>query len=98
MPQTNIAAAKRNAKKLGVEVKPSKIGFKKSDVFKNGEKVASIRDNRYSDYLTHKDEERKRLYKQRHNADRKVKGSPGKCVRQNEPLRPPTHVLPHDDP
>ena len=77
MPQTNIAAAKRNAKKLGVEVKPSKIGFKKLDVFKNGEKVASIGDTRYSDYLTHKDEERKRLYKQRHNADRKVKGSPG---------------------
>jgi len=62
MPQTNIAAAKRNAKKLGVEVKPSKIGFKKLDVFKNGEKVASIGDTRYSDYLTHKDEERKRLY------------------------------------
>jgi hypothetical protein len=77
MPQTNIPAAQRNAKKLGVEVKASKEKFKKLDVFKNGEKVASIGDIRYSDYLTHKDEERKRLYKQRHAKDRKVKGSAG---------------------
>ena len=33
---------KRQAKKLGVTVKPSKLKGKKIDVFKNGKKVASV--------------------------------------------------------
>ena len=44
MPQTNLARAKERAKTLGVEIKPSTRKNKKLDVFKQGEKVASIGD------------------------------------------------------
>ena len=76
MPQTIIAAARKNAKKLGVEVKESKVKNKKLDVIKNGEKVASIGDIRYSDFLQHKDKERQKNYLARHAKTRAVKGSP----------------------
>ena len=75
MPQTNLARAKERAKSLGVEVKPSTRKNKKLDVFKNGEKVASIGDKRYSDFLQHGDEERRQLYKARHENHRHKKGS-----------------------
>lgn len=77
MPQTNLTKARDNAKKIGVTVKPSEVKNKKLDVFKDDKKVASIGDIRYSDFLQHNDEQRKKNYKSRHNKDRKVKGSAG---------------------
>lgn len=75
---------KNQAKKLGVTVKPSKVKGKKIDVFKNGKKVASVGAIGYNDYPTYikkKGKEyadkRRKLYKQRHNKDRKVRGSNG---------------------
>lgn len=76
------ARQKRNAKKLGVEIKPSTNKKKKIDVFKNGKKIASIGGAGYSDYATYikdkgKDfaDNRKRLYKGRHEKTRKIIGS-----------------------
>lgn len=63
------------AKKLGVEVKPSKLKNKKIDVFKGNKKIASIGDLRYSDFATTGNIERRRLYKIRHNNTRKKIGS-----------------------
>jgi hypothetical protein len=79
MPQTNLAKAKARAKLLGVEVKPSTRKQKKLDVFDvtGKKKVASIGDIRYSDYLQHDDEERRRRYKARHEPHRHKKGTPG---------------------
>lgn len=76
------ARQKRNAKKLGVEIKPSTNKKKKIDVFKNGKKIASIGGAGYSDYATYikdkgKDfaDNRRRLYKIRHDKTRKIIGS-----------------------
>jgi hypothetical protein len=75
---------KQQAKKLGVVVKPSLLKGKKIDVFKNGEKIASVGAIGYSDYPTYIKtkgkayaDERRRLYKIRHSKDRNVKGSDG---------------------
>lgn len=75
---------KDQAKKLGVEVKSSSVKGKKIDVFKNGKKIASVGASGYKDYPTYikekgKDyaDERRRLYKKRHDKNRKVKGSNG---------------------
>ena len=76
MPQTNIAVAKQKAKKLGVEVRSSTRKNKKLDVFKDGKKVASIGHIKYSDYLQHKDSERRRRYKARHEKHRHRVGTP----------------------
>ena len=70
MPQTDIAKAKAKAKRLGVTVEASKRKHKKLDVFKDGKRVASIGDLRYSDFLQHGDEERRRRYKARHSPHR----------------------------
>jgi hypothetical protein len=66
----------QQAKKLGVEVKPSTDKKKKIDVIKNGIKVASVGAIGYNDYPTYKKEkglayanERRKLYKIRHNKD-----------------------------
>jgi|TARA_R100001443_G_scaffold80949_3_gene87880 hypothetical protein len=74
----------QQAKKLGVVVKPSKVKGKKLDVFKNGKKVASVGAKGYNDYPTFIEkkgkkyaDERRRLYKIRHNKDRKKRGTPG---------------------
>ena len=77
MPQTNLAKAKKRAKILGVEVKISTRKHKKLDVFdrRSGEKVASIGDIRYSDYLQHGDDERRRNYKARHEPHRHKRGT-----------------------
>lgn len=75
MPQTNISKAKERAKTLGVVVKPSTRKHKKLDVFKNGEKITSIGDIRYSDYLQHGDEQRRKRYKQRHQKHRHEVGT-----------------------
>ena len=75
---------RQQAKKLGVQVKPSTNPKKKIDVYKNGEKVASVGGKGYMDYPSYikangKEyaDERRRLYKIRHDADRKIRGSDG---------------------
>lgn len=80
---------KNQAKKLGVEVKPSKTKGKKIDVFKKGKKVASVGAIGYKDYPTYMQlekqgkvakgtaKERRRMYKIRHQNDRTVRGSNG---------------------
>jgi len=72
------------AKKLGVEIKPSTVKGKKIDVFKGGVKIASIGAIGYSDYPTYLREKgkiyankRRELYKNRHKSDRKVQNSAG---------------------
>ena len=78
MPQTDLVKAKARASALGVIVKASALKHKKLDVYsKDGKKLASIGDKRYSDFLQHGDKERRRLYKVRHQKNRTVKGTPG---------------------
>lgn len=78
---------KDQAKKIGVTVKPSKNKGKKIDVFKKGEKVASVGALGYKDYPTYMKLEKKgkvekgtakkkrKAYKARH-VHRKKKGTP----------------------
>jgi hypothetical protein len=76
---------KHRAQLLGVEVKPaSNQSKKKIDVYKKGHKIASIGAKGYGDYPTYLQtknktfaDERRRLYKIRHEKDRKIKGTPG---------------------
>ena len=75
---------KKQAKKIGVEVKPSKVKGKKIDVFKKGKKVASVGAIGYGDYPTFIKskgkkyaDERRRLYKIRHQSNRTKVGSNG---------------------
>ena len=72
----NLKKAQMNAKKLGVEVKPSTHKDKKLDVFKNNKKVASIGAKGYDDYTKHKDDKRRANYKSRHNKYRHIKNTP----------------------
>lgn len=72
------------AKKLGVQVSPSTNKTKKIDVFKRGVKVASVGAVGYSDYPTYMKtrgteyaNNRRKLYKIRHESDRHVIGSAG---------------------
>ena len=79
MPQltaAQIQEASKKAKKIGVSVKRSTIKSKKLDVMKNGVRVASIGDVRYSDFLQHGDPERRRRYKLRHQNFRNKVGTP----------------------
>ena len=76
------ARQKRNAKKLGVEIKPSTNKKKKIDVYKNDKKIASIGAKDYSDYASYIEtkgkeyaDNRRRLYKARHEKTRKIIGS-----------------------
>jgi TRAP-type uncharacterized transport system substrate-binding protein len=73
----------KQSKLLGVEVKPSTKKGKKIDVYKDGNIVASVGAIGYKDYATFMKEdgkevadERRRLYKIRHEKTRKVVGSP----------------------
>lgn len=67
----------KRAKELGVEVKPSKLKNKKIDVFKDGKKVASIGDIRYTDFATTGNKEQRRLYRIRHKKEKDKIGTPG---------------------
>jgi hypothetical protein len=79
----------RKAKELGVVIKPSSNILKKIDVFKNGKKVASVGARGMNDYPTYLAKEKKgyfdkgyadkrrKLYKERHEKDRRVFGSAG---------------------
>ena len=80
---------KAQARKIGVQVKPSSRKGKKIDVFKNGVKVASVGAIGYNDFPTYKAlersgkvpkgtaEVRRRSYKSRHVNDRFKRGSAG---------------------
>ena len=72
----------RQARKLGVSIKPSKVKNKKIDVFKNGVKVASIGARGYFDYPTYISKygmevanKRRRLYHLRHANFSHIKGT-----------------------
>jgi hypothetical protein len=60
---------------MGLTVKPSRDKYKKIDVFKNGEKIASVGDTRYKDYTKYLKEdkalaeERRNLYHERHKGN-----------------------------
>lgn len=76
--------SKQQAKKLGVDIKPSTNKNKKIDVFRDDKKIASIGAIGYLDYPSYiktKGKEyadsRRILYKLRHNKDRKIVGSNG---------------------
>ena len=86
---------RKQAKRLGVDVKPSKLKNKKIDVLYEGKKIASVGAKGYSDYSTYIRtkgkkfaDERRRLYRIRHakNSKRKPGGiekqSPGFFARQ----------------
>ena len=71
------------AKRLGVVVKPSSLSGKKIDIFKGNQKIASVGASGMNDYPTYIQtkgkayaDERRRLYKIRHEKTRHVKGSP----------------------
>jgi len=75
---------KDQAKKLGVEVKVSKVKGKKIDVFKDGKKIASVGALGYSDYPTYIKtkgkvyaDERRDFTKNDTQKDRNVTGSDG---------------------
>ena len=73
------------ARRLNVIVRPSSRKGKKIDVFnKNGYYLTSVGAKGYLDYPTYRKlfgkkvaDQRRKLYKARHQADRKVKGTPG---------------------
>tara|TARA_R110000765_G_C18594274_1_gene568204 strand:+ start:47 stop:325 length:279 start_codon:yes stop_codon:yes gene_type:complete len=78
------AYTKRQAKKHAVIVKLSKVKGKKIDVFKNGEKVASVGALGYGDYPTFlrtKGKEyankRRKAYKNRHQSNRTKRNTNG---------------------
>jgi len=67
---------KEQARKLNVQVRPSTNPKKKLDVFRKGEKIASIGASGYLDYPSYLKQygddvakERRRLYKLRHAKD-----------------------------
>jgi hypothetical protein len=75
---------RERAKKIGVTVKPSTSKDKKIDVFKKGEKIASVGAIGYMDYPTFIKEKglhyaniHRKAYKQRHEKDRHIKWSRG---------------------
>jgi hypothetical protein len=73
----------RQARKIGVTIRPSTRTGKKIDVYKNGIKVATIGARGYFDYPTYIEKfgidyanNRRRLYHIRHSKNKKV-GTPG---------------------
>ena len=74
----------KQAKKLGLEVKPSTNKTKKIDIYKKGKKIASVGANGMNDYPTYMKlkgvkyaKTRRRLYKIRHDKDRHEKWTNG---------------------
>lgn len=74
----------KQAKKLGVSVKPSTNKTKKIDVFRNNKKIASVGANGMNDFPTYIQKRgmkyaktRRRLYRIRHESDRHIKNSNG---------------------
>ena len=84
MPYNITNYTYKQAKKIGVVVKPSTNKTKKIDVYKKGKKVASVGARGMGDFPSYIKtrgvkyaKERRRLYKIRHDKDRHVKGSRG---------------------
>ena len=84
MPYQITQYTRDQARKLCVSVKHSTNPDKKIDVFKNGDKIASVGAMGYGDYPTYMRtrgkeyaDERRRLYKIRHTSDRNIRGSNG---------------------
>ena len=84
MPYKILPYSYKQARSLGVKIRPSKNKTKKIDVIKRGRVVASVGAYGMNDYPTYRAtrgaayaKERRRLYKIRHTKDRHVSGSPG---------------------
>ena len=84
MPYKITKYTYRQAKKLGVSVKPSKNKTKKIDVFKKDHKIASVGAYGMNDFPTYMIKRgtkyaktRRRLYKIRHEKDRKIRWTDG---------------------
>jgi hypothetical protein len=84
MPYTITNYTYKQAKKLGVQVKPSTNKTKKIDVYKKGRKIASVGAYGMNDFPTFIKKRglkyaktKRRLYKMRHERDRHVIGSRG---------------------
>jgi hypothetical protein len=89
LPYKILPYHRTQAKRLGVTIYPSTSKAKKIDVYKNGNKIATIGAMGYGDYATYKALERqgkvpkgyanqRRIaYKTRHRKDRLVRGSNG---------------------
>jgi len=76
------SGTRQAAKRLGVSIKVSTNKKKKLDVFKNGEKVASVGARGYMDYWSYlrrdglqEARKRRRLYKARHEKHRHKKNT-----------------------
>ncbi len=74
----------KKAKKLNVTVKPSTNPTKKIDVYRKGEKIASVGARGMNDFPTYIKKNglqyaktRRRLYKMRHEKDRRTKWTRG---------------------
>jgi len=75
----------KQAKKLGVQIRPSVQKGKKIDVYKkDNKKIASIGDIRFFDFPSYLEtkgkkyaEQRRKLYKKRHKNDVNIRNSPG---------------------
>jgi len=75
---------RKQAKRIGVTVKPSTNPEKKIDVFRKGRQIASVGANGMNDFPTYIQQRgiafaktRRRLYKMRHEKDRHIKWSNG---------------------
>lgn len=84
MPYTITPYTYKQARKYGVKVVPSKNRTKKIDVVKKGKVIASVGAMGMNDFPTYMKKcgkryakTRRRLYKIRHNKDRKIKGTRG---------------------
>jgi hypothetical protein len=84
MPYSITNYTYKQAKKIGVVVRPSNNKTKKIDVFKQDKKIASVGAYGMNDYPTYVRlkgrayaKTRRKLYKIRHNSDRKKKWTRG---------------------
>ena len=82
MAYTITSYSRKQAKKIGVTIKKSRVKGKKIAVFKNNKKVADVGALGYSDFPTYTKtkgkvfaNKRRKLYKIRHEKTRKKKGS-----------------------
>jgi hypothetical protein len=84
MPYSITPYTYNQSKNIGVIVKPSRNKTKKIDVIKNGKRIASVGAYGMNDYPTYMKQKgpiyantRRKLYKMRHEKDRKIKWSRG---------------------
>jgi hypothetical protein len=78
---------KRQAKANNLKVRPSTKRYKKLDVYKNGDYLASVGDVRYADYPTYIEtkgksyaDKRRELYHIRHKNDSGIAGKLSKIL------------------